>query len=125
MFYIDNSGGIHITRGDSVTLATDIYIGIGENELLELSESDCVIFTVRSKNSGELKIKRILTADNYENGELVLCIAAEETMMTPAKYEYSFLYLPDKTMPHEQAFTYAQGDFEVMHAVTTYKDSEG
>ena len=123
MFYIDNSGGIHITRGDSVTLATGLYIN--ENELLELSENDCVIFTVRSKNSGELKIKRILTVDNYENGELVMCIAAEETLITPAKYEYSFLYLPDMTMPHEQAFTYAQGDFEVLHAVTTYKDSEG
>ena len=123
MFYIDNSGGIHITRGDSVTLATGLYIN--ENELLELSENDCVIFTVRSKSSGELKIKRILTADNYENGELVMCIAAEETLITPAKYDYSFLYLPDREMPHEQAFTYALGDLEVMHSVTTYKDSEG
>lgn len=123
MFYIDNSGGMHITRGDSVTLATDLYTN--ENDLVELSENDCVIFTVRSKDSAELKIKRILTADNYENGELVMCIAAEETLITPAKYEYSFLYLPDRTMPQEQAFTYAQGDFEIMHSVTTYMDSEG
>ena len=121
MFFIDKSGGIHITRGDSVTLATELYI---EDELADLSDNDfCIVFTVRSKESGNVKIKRLITADNYESGELIFNLSTEETLLTPAKYEYSFLYLPERTMPAE-AYTYAQGDFEIMHSVSTYKDLE-
>ncbi len=123
MFYIDRSGGMHITRGDSATISTELYSMSGEP--IMLSDDSCIIFSVRSKSSGDLKIKRTITNENYENDMLVFGISAEETLIEAAVYEYSLLYIPDKNIPHEQAFTYAQGDFEVMHSVTTYKDSEG
>lgn len=121
MFFIDKDGGMHITRGDSVTLATELYTA--ENVPLRLNENSCVIFTVRSKASGKLKIKRILTDENYDDDELIFNILPEETLIEPAKYDYSFLYLPNK-YSSGQAYTYAQGDFEIMHTATTYKDKE-
>lgn len=131
MLIIDKCGNIHITRGDSCSIATEFYIdssadGVRDSDepIVELTENACVIFTVRSKDSGIVKIKHVLTEDNYENGELVLNLLPEETLLTAAVYEYSFVYVPDSETLG-QAYTYAQGDFEIMHSVSTYKDLEG
>lgn len=130
MLYIDKSGNIRITRGDSCSISTNFYIdknadGMqGSNEpSVQLTDNACVIFTVRSKDRGTVKIKHILTNENYVDGELVLSLSPSETMLTAAVYEYSFVYVPDSETLQE-AYTYAQGDFEIMHSVSTYQDLE-
>lgn len=67
MFYIDKNSGIHISRGDSALLSTqpERVLEDGATEPIILDDNSCVIFTVKSKFSGETLIKRILTAADY------------------------------------------------------------
>lgn len=96
----------------------------GTTEPIILDENSCVIFTVKSKFSGETLIRRILTAADYVDGLLTLSILPSETDHTPYGYEYSFMYIPDSTNPCE-AYTYAQGEFEIMHSVSKVSDLGG
>lgn len=123
MFYIDKKGGIHISRGDSAKILTCVekITENGVSEEITVGYNACVIFTVKSKYSGELLIKHILTEDDYADNMLVLNISAAETDFEPDGCEYSFMYVPDMTAA-DQAYTYAQGDFEIMHSVSRLCD---
>ena len=126
MFYIDKNSGIHISRGDSALLSTqpERVMEDGATEPIILDDNSCVIFTVKSKFSGETLIKRILTAADYVDGLLTLSILPSETDYTPYGYEYSFMYVPDvKNL--DEAYTYAQGEFEIMHSVSRLSDLGG
>lgn len=126
MFYIDKNAGIHISRGDSAVLSTqpERVMEGGATEPIILDDNSCVIFTVKSKFSGETLIKRILTAADYVDGLLTLSILPSETDCTPYGYEYSFMYVPDAENLDE-AYTYAQGEFEIMHSVSRLSDLGG
>ncbi len=126
MLYIDKNSGIHVSRGDSAALSTqpEKVLEDGTTEPIILDENSCVIFTVKSKYSGDTLIKRILTAADYVEGVLSFCILPGETDFPPNGYEYSFMYIPDMTSP-DQAYTYAQGIFEIMHSVSRVSDLAG
>ena len=126
MLYIDKNSGIHVSRGDSAILSTipERMNEDGTSEPIIPDKNACVIFTVKSKYSGSTIIKRILTAADYSNGLLSFNILPSETDVTPYGYEYSFMYVPDKTRPYE-AYTYAQGEFEIMHSVSKVSDLGG
>lgn len=126
MLYIDKNSGIHVSRGDSAALSTqpEKVMEDGTSEPIILDENSCVIFTVKSRYSGNTLIKRILTAADYVDGVLTFCILPEETDFTPNGYEYSFMYIPDMTSP-DKAYTYVQGEFEIMHSVSRVSDLEG
>lgn len=126
MFYIDKNSGIHISRGDSAVLSTqpEKVLENGTTEPIILSENACVIFTVKSRFSGNTLIKRILTAADYVDDMLTFSILPNETDRSPYGYEYSFMYIPDSTAPCE-AYTYAQGEFEIMHSVSRVSDLGG
>lgn len=126
MLYIDKNSGIHVSRGDSAALSTqpENVLEDGTTEPIILDENSCIIFTVKSKYSGKTLIKRILKAENYIDGVLSFSILPAETDFSPDGYEYSFMYIPDMEKKDE-AFTYAQGDFEIMHSVSRVSDLEG
>lgn len=126
MFYIDKNSGIHISQGDSIWLSTqpESVLEDGTTEPIILSEKSCVLFTVKSKYSGDTLIKRVLTAYDYIDGVLSFCILPAETDFSPNGYEYSFMYIPDSTNPCE-AYTYVQGEFEIMHSVSRVSDLGG
>ena len=96
----------------------------GTTEPIILDENSCVIFTVKSRFSGETLIRRILTAADYVDGLLTLSILPSETDHTPYGYEYSFMYVPD-VENLDEAYTYAQGEFEIMHSVSKVSDLGG
>lgn len=126
MLYIDKNSGIHVSRGDSAAMSTqpEKVMEDGTTEPIILDENSCIIFTVKSKYSGKTLIKRILTADDYIDGILSFRILPAETDFWPDGYEYSFMYIPDMEKMDE-AYTYAQGDFEIMHSVSRVSDLEG
>lgn len=126
MLYIDKNSGIHVSRGDSAALSTqpEKVMEDGTTEPIILDENSCIIFTVKSKYSGKTLIKRILTSENYIDGVLSFRILPAETDFSPDGYEYSFMYIPDMEKMDE-AYTYAQGDFEIMHSVSRLSDLGG
>lgn len=127
MFYIDpSSGDISVSRGDCADIATKplMVLKDGSEEPIILGKYSCVIFTVKSKYSGKTLIKRILTEDNYVNGMLTVSIYPDETDTQPNGYEYSFVYVPD-TRIEEEVYTYAQGNFKILHSVSKLTDLEG
>lgn len=126
MFYIDKNSGIHISRGDSAELSTQpqFVLEDGTAEPIILGENSCVIFTVKSKYSSDTLIKRILTSNDCYDNMLYLNILPSETDFTPNGYEYSFMYIPD-TENLSEAYTYAQGEFEIMHSVSKASDLGG
>lgn len=126
MFYIDRNSGIHISRGDSAVLSTqpEKVLDDGTVEPIIIGDKSCVIFTVKSKFSGNTLIKRILTAADYVENLLTFSILPGETDISPYGYEYSFMYVPD-TENLDEAYTYAQGEFEIMHSVSKITDLDG
>ncbi|MGN0613675.1 MAG: hypothetical protein ACI4JB_07205, partial [Porcipelethomonas sp.] len=118
--------GIHVSRGDSAVLSTqpERVLDDGSTEPIIIGENACVIFTVKSKFSGNTLIKRILTAADYVNDMLTFSILPDETDISPYGYEYSFMYIPD-TENLDEAYTYAQGEFEIMHSVSKITDLGG
>lgn len=125
MFYI-NANGMHISRGDSADITTTpkIIAENGEPETVTLDENACVIFTVKSKYSGNLLIKRILTKKNYSDGVLAFSIRTSETNVEPYGYEYSYMYVPDRN-DLSRAQTYERGDFEILPSVSKVDDLGG
>lgn len=117
MFYIDKYGGIHISRGDSAEILTcpEKALEDGSTEPIILTKNACVIFTVRSRYSGEILIRRTLTYSDYFDGVLILRIFSSETDAEPCGYDYSFEYMPDSGDP-ERSYTYAQGEFDIMYS---------
>ncbi|MCM1227566.1 MAG: hypothetical protein NC320_09115 [Clostridium sp.] len=128
MYYIDKEDSIYVSRGDSCAVATSFYFDENFNDKQDeneaegvLSENAVIIFTVKAIENGYTKIKKILTSNDYLNGGYVVEITPQETMLEPAEYEYSFLYIPDKNALNE-AHTYKQGKFIIMNSVSVYTD---
>lgn len=122
MFQMDENKGIHVSRGDCVSIRTLVSCETeGGIIAIPIRGDACIIFTVKSRYSGETKIKRILTEDDYVDGRLTLTILPSETDFDPCGCEYSFMYVPDRNDMSE-AYTYAQGEFEILPSVSTLKD---
>lgn len=122
MFTIDETGTIHVSRGDSVGLSTQPFIETDDGiAAIPIEGDNCVIFTVKSRYSGRTIIKRILTEEDLVDGALNLQITTDETDIEPYGYEYSFMYVPNRNDTTE-AYTYAQGDFEIMPSVSKVED---
>lgn len=122
MFYTDEKG-MHISRGDSADITTipKRVLETGESDTVTLDGSACVIFTVKSRYSGSLLIKRILTKKNYSGDVLTFRISPAETDTQPCGYEYSFMYMPDM-QDAGTAQTYEQGIFEILPSVSGISD---
>ena len=122
MFTIDEMGGIHVSRGDSIGLSTQPFIETDDGiAAIPIEGDNCVIFTVKSRYSGRTIIKRILTEEDVVDGALSLQITTDETDIEPYGYEYSFMYVPDRN-DQTEAYTYAQGGFEIMPSVSKVED---
>lgn len=122
MFTIDENKGLHITRGDSVGLSTQPYFETDGGILaIPIKGNACIIFTVKSRYSGETKIKRILTEADLVDGVPTFNILPSETDFEPCGCEYSFMFVPDRSDMTE-AYTYAQGEFEILPSVSRLGD---
>ena len=111
---------IRLTRGDTAEISTTPQDN--SKATVQLSENDCVLFTVGSP-SGNIYIKRVLTSsDADENGDLIFKLSPADTKdMQPFCYMYSFAYMPNKG---EDVYTYDIGVFDLMPAVSTVDEIE-
>lgn len=110
MFRI-NGENIELTAGNTADLIITPY---DNDEIVTLEEGDKVIFTV---SAGEDDfIRKVLTLDNYEEGELVLHLTPDDTAeMPPGQYAYDCMIV----FASGEAYTFiGKANFTLLQAIS-------
>lgn len=111
---------ITITQYNTAEIAVTPYYDTGDTYILDDGEK--VVFTVRSPVTGEVVLKKTLTASDYnENGELVIYLTSDDTALVCEQYVYDVALITDVDF----VTFIPKSKFRVVQAITKGGGSSG
>lgn len=120
---------IRLSKGNSCEIETTPFCDADNNKIYDpdkndkpimLGENDYILFVVTSGSGRKYLTKIITNADYNEQQILTLKLKPVDTLkLEPHCYNFSFTYLPNAG---EDAYTYAEGKFELLPVCGTVED---